>query len=204
MAAGTRAHPLRTLERARGAARRDGGSSVIHLRGGTYRLPRPLELHAADSHTTFLAAHAERPVLSGATRVRGWKLHDAKLGIYVARVPKGMRSRQLYVNGVRAVRARGPLYPPGFSRTPVGFQASDEAMSHWRNPRDVEAVTLTQWKMMRCPVGAVSGRQMIMQEPCWTNVNVFPAIWSFRTITWLENAYELLDSVREWYLDSPA
>jgi hypothetical protein len=108
------------------------------------------------------------------------------------------------VNGVRAVRARGPLYPPGFSRTPLGFQAPDEAMSHWRNPRDVEAVTLTQWKMMRCPVGAVSGRQIVMQEPCWTNVNVFPAIWSFQTITWLENAYELLDSPGEWYLDSPA
>ncbi|MBA3717856.1 MAG: carbohydrate-binding protein, partial [Actinobacteria bacterium] len=146
----------------------------------------------------------ERPVLSGALRVRGWKLYDAKLGIWVARVPKGIRTRQLYVNGVRAVRARGPLYPTGFSRTPSGYQAADDAMSHWRKPRDLEAVTLTQWKMMRCPVGAITGREIVMQQPCWANVNVFPAIWAFQTITWWENAYELLDTPGEWYLDSAA
>lgn len=201
---GTRAHAFRTLEQARDAARRDGRPSTIRLLGGTYRLRRPLTLVTQDSHTHWLAAPGAHPVLSGARRVRGWKLHDAKLGIRVARVPKGTRTRQLYVNGVRAVRARGPEYPTGFSRTPEGYQAADAAMSNWRNPRGIEAVTLTQWKMMRCPVAVIHGAQIVMQQPCWTNVNVFPPLWSFQTVTWFENAYELLDSPGEWYLDSTA
>jgi hypothetical protein len=194
---------LRTLERARDAARADGGPSTIHVLGGTFRLRRPLVLHARDSNTSWIGARGAHPVLSGAIRIRGWKLHDAALGIYVARVPKGTRSRQLYVTGSRTVRARSVQYPIGFTRTPNGYQVADDAMAGWRNPRDIEAVTLTQWKMMRCPVGAILGREIVMQEPCWTNVNVFPTIWSFQTLTWLENAYELLDSPGEWYLDSP-
>jgi hypothetical protein len=203
-AVGTRTHPFRTLDRAQTAARRDRGASTIRLLGGTYRLDRTLQLRRSDSKTSWVAAAGAHPVLSGAIRVRGWRLHDPARGIWVARVPKGTRSRQLYVNGVRATRARSELYPVGFTRTPNGYEAADDAMSHWRNPRDLELVTLTQWKMMRCPVGAITGREIVMQEPCWTNVNVFPKIWSFQTITWIENAYELLDSPGEWYLDSDA
>jgi hypothetical protein len=58
--------------------------------------------------------------------------------------------------------------------------------------------------MMRCPVASIRGPEIIMQQPCWRNVNVFPYLWSFQTLTWLENAYELLDTPGEWYLDRPA
>jgi len=113
-------------------------------------------------------------------------------------------TRELYVNGVRAVRARSSAYPPGFTKTATGFEGPDESMAGWRNQSGIEAVTLTQWKMMRCPVAAIQGRDLVMQQPCWTNVNVFPYLWSFQTLTWLENAYALLDAPGEWYLDGPA
>jgi hypothetical protein len=201
---GSRVSPFRTLSRARDAVRATGHGGEVHLLGGTYRLTKTLVLDRRDSDVVWSAAPGARPVISGAIRVRGWKLHDAALGIYVARVPRGAQSRQLYVNGARATRARSALYPTGFSRTPTGFQAPDGSMAGWRNQSGIEAVTLTQWKMMRCPVGAIRGQQITMQQPCWTNVNVFPYLWSFQTLTWLENAYELLDSPREWYLDSRA
>ena len=41
-----------------------------------------------------------------------------------------------------------------------------------------------------------------MRQPCWHNVNVWPPIWAFNLLGWLENAYELLHSPGQWYLDS--
>lgn len=205
---GSRLHPFRTLDRARDAMRQEQGPGRVYLLGGTYRLTHPLVLDWRDSgregsDVVWSAAPGAHPVISGAIRVRGWKLRDARRGIFEARVGPGpgLRSRQLYVNGVRAVRARSAIDPPGFTRTPSGY-SSDASMAGWRNQDAIEAVTRTQWKMMRCPVGSVRGRDIVIREPCWTNVNVFPYLWSFQTLTWLENAYELLDRPGEWYLDS--
>jgi GH141 insertion domain len=211
---GSRAHPFRTLVRARDAVRaarhrNRQAQCFVLLLGGTYRLPSTLVLDWRDSgrpgaYVVWSAAPGAHPVISGAIQVRGWGLQNRRHRIFVARVPKGLTTRQLYVNGWRAVRARGPSYPRGFVRTASGFLAPGASMARWRDARGVEAVTLAQWKMMRCPVASIRGRAIVMQQPCWTNVNVFPALWSFQTLTWLENAYELLDAPGEWYLDGRA
>ncbi len=209
---GSRAHPFATLVRARNAvralaaARRRAGVH-IYLLGGVYRLSHALVLDWRDSgvatgSVVWSAAPGAHPVISGAIRVGGWKLYDAARGIYEARVPAGLSTRELYVDGQRAVRARSGMDPPGFVRTRTGFRAPNDAMDSWRNPRGVEVVTLTQWKMMRCPVQAIRGRDIIVQQPCWTNVNVFPYLWSFQTLSWLENAYALLHKPGQWYLDT--
>ena len=181
---GSHAHPFRTLVRARDAVRSLGPAARhagvhVYLLGGVYRLTHALVLDGRDSGPTagavvWGAAAGAHPVISGAIRVGAWKLHDEARGIYEARIPAGLSTRELYVDGRRAVRARGETDPPGFVRTPTGFRAPNDAMDTWRNPRDVEAVTLTQWKMMRCPVQAIRGRDIVMQQPCWSNVNVFP------------------------------
>lgn len=208
---GSREHPFRTLSRARDAVRAELARGVSHpevrLLDGTFRLARPLVLDARDSGSrrgdvVWRAAAGARPVISGAVRVRGWRLHDRRRGIFVARVRRGLAGRQLYVGGRRATRARSTTYPPGFSRTAAGFRISPPAVAPRPGPTHLEAVTRTQWKMMRCPVAAVRPGELVMAEPCWTNVNVFPALWSFQTLTWLENSYELLDAPGEWYLDS--
>lgn len=202
---GTKAEPFATLTRARDAVRaaREGSPrtpAVVTLLDGTHRLRRPLRLDARDARTRWRAAPGARPVLSGSRRVTGWRLHDPERSIYRARVGD-VRSRQLYVDGRRAVRARGADDPEGFVRTDLGYTAPDAAMASWRNPGDVELVTVTQWKSMRCPVGSIEGAQIAMRQPCWHNANVFPEQWSFRLISWIENAYELLDEPGEWYLD---
>ena len=43
-----------------------------------------------------------------------------------------------------------------------------------------------------------------MAQPCWHNANVFFGPASMGLPTRIENAYELLDQPREWYLDRPA
>jgi hypothetical protein len=140
-------------------------------------------------------------------------------------------TRQLWVNGRRATRARTADYPASFRPTvdalPGAPRGGIEYLpnpflnppgyadpSRWTNPQDVEAVIVTQWKMMSCPLDRVVPAPflgtgvLVVREPCWTNANVFrdtrtgaPGIWSFWQVTRFENALEFLDEPGEWYLD---
>ena len=217
-ATGDRAHPWRTLERARDAVRQDDRRMrcdlFVNLRGGDYRLAQTVVLDWRDSgmsghDVVYRAAPGERPVISGAIPVQGWALHDAKLGIYRAFVG-AQRTRHLFVNGTRMTRARTESNPDNFERTDSGYRfiKAGATMPVWGNPSEIEAVTVTQWKTMRCPVREIVGPDVLMRDPCWKNANVFQAppgqqpLWNFRLLSRFENAYEFLDHAGEWYLDS--
>src|SRR5436190_388337 len=82
---------------------------------------------------------------------------DAGDGASAAPVPAGLNTRQLYVNGVRATRARGAA-PVTLTWTPTGYTASGSAMSKWRNAGDIEFVYqggLGAWTEIRCSVGRI-------------------------------------------------
>jgi len=246
---GTKIRPFRTLERARDAVRAVQESqgqqhAVVHLRGGTYRLGQTFVLDWRDSgqngnDVVYRAAPGEHPVICGSVQVVNWSLYDQGLGIFRAYVGQ-LKSRQLYVNGQRAIRAQTEPYPAGFLPTyfeifGIPFKGGIEFIptelnpegwrnpSTWTNPRDIEAVIVTQWKMMRVPLESItpypdytpdpldSGFKtglIKLREPGWTNANVFfdgstlePGIWSFWQVTRFENAYEFLDEPGEWYLN---
>jgi hypothetical protein len=84
---------------------------VVVLADGIYRLSAPLTFTAADSganghQVTWQAAPNADPILSGGQQIMGWTLHDAATNIWQASVGTGFDSRQLYVDGVIATRAR--------------------------------------------------------------------------------------------------
>jgi hypothetical protein len=219
-AAGSQSAPFLTLERARDIVRANGDRTAcritVTIRGGMYRLNAPLILDSRDSGDSnapivYQAASGETPIISGSQQVENWTLYDPNLNIWQSQVSIDTETmpRQLYVNELRATRARTPEYPNYYIPTATGFTyryvfGSDPQFPPvWNNPEDVEAVTATQWKMMRCPVAEiVNSTDLIMQNPCWNNVNVFPEPWNFHLLSWLENAYEFLDEPGEWYLDS--
>jgi hypothetical protein len=217
--AGSESDPFLTLEQARDTIRTDSSRTQctiqVNLKGGTYRLSEPLTLDAQDSGglnapVIYQAAPGETPVISGARQVTGWTLVDPVLNIWQAQasVDTELMPRQLYVNGVRATRARTVDFPNYYIPTSTGYfylylgGSDPQIPPTWNNPTAVEAVTATQWKMMRCPVSEVIlSSDVIMQNPCWNNANVFPEPWNFHLLSWLENAYEFLDQPGEWYLD---
>jgi hypothetical protein len=98
----------------------------IWVRGGEYRLSKPLFLRPEDagtatSPTVIEAAPGELPVLSGGVAVKGWRklatrapgLPAAAQGqVWVAAAPlqagRALNFRQLWVNGRKAIRARTP------------------------------------------------------------------------------------------------
>ena len=118
-AAGNAGSPLATLNAALRRVRelrRLNDPSVkngvhIILRGGEYALYEPVFVRPEDSGpdgspTIISAAPGEKPVLSGGVAVQGWR--QGADGRWEADVPPGFLFRELWVNGVRATRAREP------------------------------------------------------------------------------------------------
>ncbi|MGW2718533.1 hypothetical protein [Streptomyces sp. NPDC001492] len=196
----------------------------VVLRGGTYRLSQAFALGASDSgrngHKVVYAAYpGEKPVLSGATKVSGFSLFDSGKNIYRAAVPAGTQSRQLFVDGVRAQRARGPLNPSGFTLSGSSFTTSDASYTSFTNASSVEVVDNAQWKQMRCPLASITapsggGSSLNVDPACFKNNNTsvpnrgFPfngaGLPKLNAISYVENAYQLLDAPGEFYLDSSA
>ncbi len=226
---GTQEAPFLTLQRARNAVRALPSSAFqndvfVLLRGGTYRMQEPFELTVEDSgrdgHDVVYSAYpGERPVLSGSVQVTGWE-YNSIYNCYQAKV-NPCKSRQLYVNGNLAQRAQTTPYPVAFLPNPelggIQYVVTNYNPPAWRDPSswtnqsDIEAVILTQWKMMRVPIESVDSASglLIMQEPAWTNSNIYlstltnqPGIWSFWQVTRFENALEFLSEPGQWYLDS--
>ena len=108
---GTQSAPLRTLARAqmvvRSLNRNMTANITVYLADGTYRLSKPLAFGPLDSGSNgydvvWTAAPTATAVISGAERITGWRLSDLSKGIWVANVPRTLRTRQIYVNGARS------------------------------------------------------------------------------------------------------
>jgi hypothetical protein len=194
------------------------GDVVVSLRGGTYNLASTFTLGSNDSgrngyNVIYQAYPNERPVLSGGQQITGWTLHDSTKNIYRATVGTSFNTRQLYVNGTRAIRARSGSGIPGTpTKTSTGYTTTDGGIRNWANPGDIEFVYRgspnagATWSESRAGVASMaqsgSGSAITMDEPAWTNGTVRKCCSQFLQLpTYIENAYELLDQPAEWYLN---
>ncbi len=185
------------------------GHIVVSLRGGIYKVESTFELTSLDSglngYRVFYQAYpGEAPILSGGVNISGWTLYDTDRNIYRAPAPADLRTRQLYVNGERAMRVRGPSHPPGFTKTASGYTAAEESMASWGNPSDIEIVELNAWKNLRCGIASISGSTITMKEPCWSLAQSALQALPMGVPTWIENAYELMNQPGHWYHDRSA
>lgn len=211
--AGTLADPYLTFGRAQQQVRalNDNmtGDIVVYLRGGTYVLGQELVWRAEDSGSNGYFVHyrgyqGEKAVISGGRTIEGWTSHDAESGIYKAEVGTELNTRQLFVNGVRAVRARseGGLIMP--TKNDEGYVSEDVGMAEWRHVNELEFVYNEHWTNSRAGVAsveAVDGKAVItMKEPAWGAVTN-KGMTSATVPVYYENAYELLDRPGEWYYD---
>ena len=205
---GTKALPFATLGGAQQAVRAFLASHprrnvVVNVRGGTYRLTEPLRFTSEDSpgkpgRVLYRAVPGETSVISGAVAVSGWATYQGRIQSADLSAIAPKRTRQLYVNGQRAVRARTPDYPSSF--LPFSEQVDgdwtvpgikfifnpilnpglpDPAV--WHRQGQIEAMIITQWKMSVCRLSSVTPMQAAggttipgliqLQEPCWGNAN---------------------------------
>ncbi len=211
---GSAKQPFATIEKAQFAVRGDpmrGQCKIaVNIEGGVYHLKAPLVFDARDSgsangEVVYKAdpGSTSPVVLSGGLDVRGFQCSGARCVAQVPDLPANIVPRQFYVDDHRAIRARsntGTGINPDYARVSNGYQPvhSVPTLTH---PELVEAVTTTQWKMMRCPVASDSAGTLVMAQPCWDNANTFPPPWNFYQLSWLENAPEFLTDPNMWYLD---
>jgi hypothetical protein len=214
---GTASKPLRTLTAAQAKARaavRAGSAVTVELRSGNYQLEQPLRFTSADSGTksrpvTWTAARAAHPVVSGGRTVTGWTSFDPTKNMFVARVPKGQDSRQLYRNGASAPRSAITISRSDVTVTTSGMEIKNPALDYLASlpaQSRIEVESQDSFTDRYAPVQSISGTTITMQQPAWQNNN-----WGYDTLArpfaggqlLLENAYAFLQE-GQWYLDPSA
>ena len=208
------------------------GDIEVILADGYYRQLETLALN--DSHggnnnysVIFKAAedgNDEAPVIGGGISVAGSAFaQSSKAGVYEYNLNQlnlsfDVKTRQLYVNNVRATRARseGTLTNAQFlydsdGTTNIGMVCDNTELLNYAHPEDLEMVSFSHWAHQRCQVASVEpygeGQvKLIMDQPGWGRLTQLPESGGLRpaTIKYYENALELLDEPGEWYLDETA
>lgn len=160
--------------------------ATIHLLPGTHRLTRPLLLDQRHSGTRFVGhGHAivsggvivgqpssDDDAHNGRKDLTGWKVEPgisaACVGclgeVWSAATPRGVDSRQFYVNGVRANRTWLP-FPAGATKDPQGSTITVPGVALKAFAFNQSAIELvyrgadsagSQWQESRCPVANIS------------------------------------------------
>lgn len=187
---------------------------TVHIADGLYQLNNPLNFTSADSgqngHIVKWKATGSDAILSGGIEVTNWKLVNSSTNLYSAKVPKGLKSRNLYVDGWASNYARRMV-----KRT--DFQYTNTSMS-WTSPEydwlmttpgiaGAEIRFISSFTDRYAPIEAVGDRELIMTQNSWRN-----NIIGYDTIpkpnaefgVWVQNALPLLAEGGEYYLDSDA
>jgi hypothetical protein len=195
-AAGSLGAPVRTIERAFDLAR---GRGQIVLRGGTYELEQTLRI--TQGPLRMRAYAGEAVVLSGGTRLSlEWKAY--RHGIFVAAVPAGTRTDQLFVNGRRQVLARYPNF--NADARYLGGTAADafspERVKHWADPAGgfIHGLQNSLWGSLHYAIKGKAADGTLEYEGGWQIDRDQPLHPEYRFV---EGVFEELDAPGEWFLD---
>lgn len=213
-AAGTADRPVRTLERAQALVRAANarGNVTVVVADGTYRLEEPLVFRQPDGgqngfSVEWRAAEGARPLISGGTSISGFRQFDADRRIWVADVPKGLDSRQLWVNDTLGERPWIEIKASDVKFTATGFEIVNPALDHLAklaHPDRLEVEATGFFTDRYSPVRSISGRTVTMEQPAWDNNS-----WGYDTLTkpifpqdsrlFLVNAPEFIGMSNDWH-----
>lgn len=226
---GSLAAPWKTLTAARDAIRSSGANAdmqesiVVNLRGGRYEIGGTLQFTPADSgsngHTITYRSHpGEQAVISGGKRVTGWTQVPGK-PYWVASVAAAAGFsdyfRQLYVNGVRAERARskwisGVSYfdEPTTSQAIDGITFNAADLKDYANITDLRLFHIASFKVDEFPIVAILDdaanglKKVRLQQPyCQLRYDRGEGFFDATDQWMIVQAVEELDEPGEWALD---
>lgn len=232
--------PLATIQKAQEKVRavNSNMSEDIHvnLMGGTYQLTETINFGTADGgsngHYVVYQAHEDqKPVLSGGVRITGWTEVADKPGVYKADISsygfheKGFR--QLYVDGIRCIRARDPnLHPRDIQDVHLGHPQNDfHRIIEWRfsanrinvKTEDVEGIDSWEgvefvplltwqtnyiWVASAEPAGNYTALKLHPDHDFIFTRRCPPRVAGQRY--YFENAYQFLDMEGEFFVDDEA
>jgi len=146
-----------------------------------------------------------KPIFNGGERVTGWTLDNATKNIWKVSIGDKY-ARQLYVNGIKAIRARSES-DSQFVETKTGYFSVCHDFSTWNNIKDIEAVSMIRWRKQNIPVESVCGKQLTIHPEFWkflAHSGGSNPDFSTAPVNWIENHYNLIDKEQEWYIDRVA
>jgi hypothetical protein len=242
---GTKAHPFASVAMAVRKARemrRLNNASIKHgieiiVGSGIYRFSEPLFIRPEDSGTkesptTIRGAEGTDPVFSGGVEINGWKKlqtnvaglpSSAKGKVWVADAPSMegnyLPFRQLWINGVKAVRARAQN-----ENTLARILSWDhKTQTCWiPKPKGMDLSSaegvemfIHQWwaiAILRIKTMKIAGDSVQLSfyqpESRIESEHPWPAPWisneTGNSAFYLTNAIQFLDEPGEWYLDQQA
>jgi hypothetical protein len=211
---GSSTRPVRTLGRAQALVRAASGRSdvAVLLGDGTYRLDAPLVFRQADGgqnghRVEWRAEPGAKPIVSSGITITGFRTYDAERRIYVADIPKGLDSRQLWVNSTLAERPWIEIKASDVRFTNSGFEIVNPELDYVTKvarPDRLELEGTGFFTDRIAPVASVSGRKVTMAQPAWDNNS-----WGYDTLPkpifpqdarlFLLNAPEFIGKTNDWH-----
>jgi len=185
------------------------GAVEILIRKGKYNINKPLLVGAELSGTaaapfTIKAFDGEPVTWSGAVPLKlSWT--KGANGIWQTQVPKGMNFQSLFADEKHLIRARYPNYDPAI--LPFNGYAADaispERVKSWKNPVGayVHALHIGRWGGFHYRVVGKDAEGKLKLEGGEQNNRPSAMHDTYRFV---ENVFEELDAVNEWYLDEGA
>ena len=232
---GTLGNPWQTITKARDTIRAfnsQNGDINVYLRGGRYVITDTIAFTTADSgmngyYITYRSYPGETAIIDGGKQVTGWTPVPGQ-PYWVASVPTSAGFadyfRQLYVNGVRAERARsdwiqGTAYvwtngaSFNYSTANTGLTnvygiafALNSGLKNYSNVTDLRLLHIYHFKIDEFPVLSIITNSgwidVQLQQPYCQSRYDYAAGYFDATGQWMMvNAFEELDEPGEWYLN---
>ncbi|MBP3361620.1 MAG: discoidin domain-containing protein [Clostridia bacterium] len=213
---GTAVHPFRTLEQAQRAVREINSDMQrdinVNIEPGVYELQEVWRFNDTDSGENGYRVNyraAGDVTVSGGRRVDGWEQVYGNL----YRVPYSGESRlhELYVNGVKAVRAAADnkVTPKGFYCTDDGIPQgvlADIQYAALRNPEDIQLHYARGWKSIVCNVKDIiavddNKAAFVIGDDFVKATSAGAHSVQSDSRFYLENVFEYLDEPGEYYYD---
>lgn len=209
---GSAEKPVKTVKKAQELVRELSPSAkddiTVHLGPGTWVIDEPIIFNSEDSGTNgFTVTWAgSDTVISGGYEISNWT--QGKNGIWSASVPKGTKSRNLYVNGLAAQYARRRIHNrTDFEYTKVGmtWNSSDyDWIMETPGIENGELRAVNSFTDRVSLIDKVGDRVLEMKRDIWANQligydQIAEPFWDGGV--WIQNVKALLTDGGQFYLD---
>lgn len=206
---GTQMKPFASINRALVEARKTSGEVVIYLMEGTYYLNQPIVFTPEDSRKeketlTITNFENQKVTVCGAVELNlKWK--EYKNGIWQAEVKQDLIFDELFVNGQLQRMARYPNYDS--TAQYFGGTAEDalskERVARWKSTEGgyVHALHPSEWGDVHYLISGKDDKGELTLEGGWQNNRPMGMHPKHRFV---ENIFEELDTVNEWFYDKKA